>query len=115
MGRLDEKAPPLNEFNQVAGKLMAEAKLGATRRLLPAEYTRIASVLDKAKFKLRRELEAKGRKILAEWNQRFPQRAISTFQAAIQVDEPRNLNRAVKRRLYRARDAWNRHHKPATE
>src|SRR5436190_2374666 len=72
MERLDEKAPPLNEFNQVAGKLMSEAKLGATGRLLPAEYTRIASVLDKAKFSLRRELEAKGRKILAEWNQHCP-------------------------------------------
>jgi hypothetical protein len=112
IGRLEEKASALNEFNQVAGKLMSEAKLGATGRLLPAEYTRIANALDKAKFPLRRELEAKGRKILAEWNQQCPQRAIRTFEAAIQAHEPRNLNRAVKRRLYRAKNAWKKYTRP---
>jgi hypothetical protein len=112
IGQCEERIPPLNRFDEIAGKLMSEAKIGPTGRLSSSEHLRIASVLDTAKFSLRRELEANGRKTLAEWNQHFPQRAISTFQAAIQADEPRNLKRAVKRRLYRAKNAWKRHSRP---
>jgi hypothetical protein len=100
----------LSEFDALAGKLMFEARLrGPNGRLTPEEYREIAAKLDEAAFKPRQHLEGKTREELANWNKKHPRKAVHTFCAALAVRIPElNLQRAVQRRLSRAKSAWEK-------
>jgi len=101
----------LSEFDALAGKLMSEArpKRGENKRLPNAEYDRIARELDRADLKPLDHLESKHRERLADWNRKYPRKAIKTFSAALSNKVPGvNLRRGVYRRLSRAESAWKR-------
>ncbi len=103
---------PLSPFDELAGRLMAEARprRGANGRLADAEYAAIAVELDKD-FVLKDELEESFRKALAKWNQEHPRKAIKSFNAAVAssvrlpVGTPR---RGVQRIFNRAEAKWNK-------
>lgn len=99
----------LSSFDALAGKLMREAKsqrLG-NGRLPAAIYTTIGLALDRNGFKPVHHLEGRSRKSLAERNQKHPFRAVHTFDQALKLPW---LRTAVKRRLYRAADKFNKAH-----
>ena len=100
-----------SEFDALAGKLMFEARprRGENKRLPMAEYGTIARELDRVGFKPVDYLEGKHRDALANWNRKYPRKAIKTFSAALSNKVPGlDLRRGVKRRLSRAESAWKR-------
>lgn len=101
----------LPAFDALAGKLMFEARprRRENKRLPMAEYEKIARELDRARFKPVDYLEGKHRDALANWNGRYPRKAIKTFSAALSNKVPGiDLRRGVYRRLSRAESAWKR-------
>ncbi|HXO38198.1 MAG TPA: hypothetical protein VN872_06150 [Candidatus Acidoferrum sp.] len=101
----------LSEFDALAGKLMSKARprRGENKRLPIAEYDKIARELDRVGFKPVEHLEGKHRDELANWNKKYPRKAIKTFVGALSSKAPGlDLPRAVQRRLSRAESAWRR-------
>jgi hypothetical protein len=101
----------LSEFDALAGKLMSEARprRGENKRLPIAEYEKIARELDRVGFRPIDCLEGKHRDELANWNRKYPRKAIKTFSAALSNNVPGvDLRRGVFRRLNRAESAWKR-------
>jgi hypothetical protein len=98
---------PLSPFDELAGKLMAEARprRGANGRLADAEYAAIAVGLDNAGFKPLDHVEGVFRKQLAEWNQKHPRTAIHTFTKAFAHSQHR---RGVHKLLNRAEAKWRK-------
>ncbi|MGB8478659.1 MAG: hypothetical protein WCE63_07440 [Acidobacteriaceae bacterium] len=109
---------PLSPFDELAGRLMAEArpKRGANGWLADAEYLAITVELDKAGFDPRKELAKPFTLNLKKWNTANPRIAIKTFSAAfaslrqlsvgtppVIVGRPR---RAVQKRLDYAEAKW---------
>jgi hypothetical protein len=102
---------PLSPFDELAGRLMAEARpRRINRRLADAEYLAITTELDKAGFDPRKELQASFRKALKEWNGKNPRVAIKTFNAAFasrkQLSTGTTPRRGVQIRLDRAEAKW---------
>lgn len=101
----------LSEFDALAGKLMSEARSRRreNKRLPPAEYDKIARELDHAGFNPVDHLEGMRRDDLANWNKKYPRKAIKTFVGALSSRAAGlDLPRAVQRRLSRAESAWKR-------
>jgi hypothetical protein len=74
----------LSAFDELAGRLMDEARRAPNGRILPDEYRRIAAVLDKQGFKPTQWLEGRDRVALKQWNQKHPPDAIHTFSKALE-------------------------------
>jgi hypothetical protein len=90
---------------------MSEARVrrGGNNRLLAPEYDKIAGELDRCGFKPVEHLEGKYRDELANWNKKYPRKAIKTFSAALSSKVPGlTLRRGVKKRLSRAEFTWRR-------
>jgi hypothetical protein len=106
--------PSVPEFDELAGRLMAEARSQrlSNGRLPLAEYNKIAVALDEAGFRLQNHLERAFRRKLADWNQKHPNQAIHTFYAAldatIALPVLSVLRRGVQKRLNRAESRWER-------
>jgi hypothetical protein len=100
----------LSPFDQMAGKLMSEARSRKKGKYLAhVEYENIAGRLDEAEFKLLDHIVGEAREQLAKWNQRNPRKAIKTFCGAIPKAHPRGLEglrRAVLKRLYQAAEKF---------
>lgn len=107
---------PLSPFDELAGRLMAEARPRRIKgRLAVAEYVAIGDILDKH-FKLG-SVFRKGsatRKELAMWNKTHPQKAIKSFSAALASEEKlpsgTRPRRTVQRWLDRAETKWEECH-----
>ena len=103
---------PLSTFDELAGRLMAEARprRGKNGRLATDEYASIAAELDK-RFVLKDELEESFRKGLKDWNQKLSQKnsqgAIHTFSKAVAHAKHR---RGVHKLLNRAETKWRKCH-----
>ena len=94
-------ATSVSTFEQVAGKLMFDARSSQLNRRIPkAEYIVVAKQL--ADFALFEYLPKPIRKTLGEWNQKHQTRPIRTFSAAIEAKQPPKLRRAVQLVLYGA-------------
>jgi hypothetical protein len=112
METLASTGPRISEFDQLAGRLMSEARPRrlVNGRLPEAEYYRIATALEKALFKPVDHLEGRDRKKLAEWNQKHPREALHSFCRAIEKLPRRPalsfLRRGVCKRLNRAESCW---------
>jgi hypothetical protein len=92
----------LSDFDALAGRLMFEARprRGENKRLPMAEYEKIARELDHAGFEPVDCLEGKHREALADWNRKYPRKAIKTSSAALSNKVPGvDLRRAVYRRF----------------
>ena len=95
----------IRTFDQVAGKLMFEARSSQpTRRISTAAYKVIADQL--RDFTPLVVLSKSARQELGEWNKKNQARAIHTFSAAIEARQPRTLRREVRRVLYRAESKY---------
>jgi hypothetical protein len=91
----------LSDFDTLAGRLMFEARprRRENKRLPPAEYDKIARELDRAGFNPVDHLEGKRRDDLANWNKKYPRKAIKTFVGALSsraagLDFPEQFNGA---------------------
>jgi hypothetical protein len=118
----------ISPFDELAGRLMSEAKRENNGRLLDGEFSRIGAEIDAAGFKLIDEsggLEGKSRDGLARWNKANSGKAIHTYAEALQhrpllrykkanpmaedydgLQITLDLKRAARRRLYRAQQRW---------
>lgn len=108
----------LSEFDEIAGKLMFDARprRGENSHLPSEEYEKIARELDRADFKPVEHLEGKQRDALADWNRKYPTKAIKSFSVALSADIPQlKLRRAVQRRLNRAESAWKKQSKMSAQ
>jgi hypothetical protein len=115
MGAVSPPSPRISEFDQVAGRMMLDARSHRLKngRLPPTKYYEIASLLDKAGFKLLKHLEGQFRKDLSTWNQKRPRQAVHSFCKSLEMDATpvglSFLRRGVQRRLHRAESRWKRH------
>jgi hypothetical protein len=98
--------PDLNEFDNLVGRLMFEARRQHGSRIPGQEYWRIAKAIDQAKLKPIHHLEGKWRKELAASN-RDARKAIHTFEVALRSAY---FRRGVLKRIYRAHDKWSEKH-----
>lgn len=115
----------LSPFDDLAGRLMHDARRKPNGRILPEEYPKIAAELDKADFTPLRYLEGRYRDDLRDWNRTYHRRAIPTFSEALKhkdlrwerdfdresghfIDRKLELRRAVLKRFSRALEKWNK-------
>lgn len=106
---IDTVAPDesqLSEFDRKAGKLVCDGT--QNRKLSPDVVRQIAANLDAAGFVLSDNLQPAQWQPIANHNQKFAKKAIKTFAAA--VSHPR-LAYYIRRRLYVARDRYQKVHK----
>jgi hypothetical protein len=99
----------ISPFDERAGRLMFEARSHrlSNGRLPLAEYSKIVDILDRAGFKPLDYLRGEFRKELAAWNQKYPKRAIHTFEKGL--DSKLSLaRRGIQKRLYRAESVWKK-------
>jgi hypothetical protein len=91
----------LSEFDRKAGKLVCD---GSENGKLSAEVVhRIATELDAIGFSLLQNLQPAQWKQIAAFNQKYSKSAIKTFTAAV---SDKKFIRAIRRRLYVARDRY---------
>lgn len=97
----------LSEFDRMAGKLTFD---GTQNGRLSADTIRqIADELDRAGFALAKNLQPAQWKPIAAYNQKYSRNAIKTF--AMVASNP-NFVRSVRRRLYVARERYQKAHRP---
>jgi hypothetical protein len=93
----------LSEFDRKAGQLVCD---GTRAGRLSADVLReIAAELDAAGFSLLENLQPAQRKPIAAFNQKYAKAAVKTFASAA---SHRKFSRAVRRRLYVARDRYRK-------
>jgi hypothetical protein len=97
----------ISSFDDLAGRLTAARWRGG--RLSKEALNEIAKALDQASFSLREHLQPAQWKQIAQHNQLHPRAPIKTFEEAI---HRRQFARAVRRRLYVARQAHEKAHSP---
>jgi hypothetical protein len=100
------EAGPLSAFDQLAGRLTYESMKDGG--LSPSALSEVAAKLDAAGFQLRECLQPAQRKPIADHNQRYPKSAVKTF--AVAVSNPKFVH-LVRRRLYVARDRYQKAHR----
>jgi hypothetical protein len=96
-----DEAERLSEFDRRAGQLVCDGTQAG--RLSEDALREIAAELDAAGFSLLENLQPAQRKPIAAFNQKYAKRAVKSFSAA--AADPR-FSRAVRRRLYVARDRY---------
>ena len=103
---LPKPEPRIPTFDQVAGKLMFEARERClkTGPLAKIDYKAITDQLED--FRPLEHLPKEYRKQLALWNQSNQKRPIRTFSEAMETKRPPWLRRQVMRRLYRAEEKF---------
>jgi hypothetical protein len=100
MDRLEPESN-LFDFDMTAGRLVREhVKNG---RLQKGWLEAVAKALDEKKHLLLSALQPSHRKMVAQYNQKHPSRALKTFEKAV---KDRVGRRAVQLRLYVARDRY---------
>jgi hypothetical protein len=94
-------------FDRFAGELVHSSW---TNKGLPeSSLLAIAKQLDAEEFKLRDSLQPAQWAPIAKYNQKFPRKSIRTFEAAARHNI---YARAIRRRLYLARDRYRRAQRP---
>jgi hypothetical protein len=96
-----DEAERLSEFDRRAGQLVCDGTQAG--RLFEDVVRKIAAELDAAGFSLLENLQPAQRKPIAAFNQKYAKRAVKSFSAAA---SHRQFGRAVRRRLYVARDRY---------
>jgi hypothetical protein len=96
-----DEADRLSEFDRRAGQLVCDGTQAG--RLFEDVVRKIAAELDAAGFSLLENLQPAQRKPIAAFNQKYAKRAVKSFSAAA---SHREFSRAVRRRLYVARDRY---------
>jgi hypothetical protein len=96
------EAAPLAKFDREAGKLTCERTVGG-QQLSAEVILEIVTLLDAAGFSLSTDLQPAQWKPIAAFNQKYARAAVKTFAAA--ASHPQ-FSRAVRRRLYVARDRY---------
>jgi hypothetical protein len=97
---------PLSEFEATAGKLMVETRRGCPAKYLPqTEIFKIAALLDDKNLPVRSNLEREAARTMAEYNQRYPTRAIKSWRAALSLPQ---FRRAVRKRFSRAEEKYKK-------
>ena len=99
------------DFDQVAGRLVFEMRqrFPNRSRLSREQYSEIATRLDELKrFKPREVLSKSRGKELADWNQKYGQRAILSFSKAIDAKQPSWIRREILKTFYRATEKFRR-------
>jgi hypothetical protein len=99
--RVPPKAVRLSEFDRKAGKLTCERTVNG--KLSAEAIVEVAAQLDAAGFILRENLQPAQWKPIAAFNQKYAKSAVKSFTAAASHSK---FNRAVRRRLYTARDRY---------
>lgn len=109
---LRKKERPLSRFDEVAGRKMSDAALGENGQYTSAQYAEILADLDRRGLTLKKHLRPKkARKGVAEYNQRHPRIAVTTWVDAFksrQVFAGLTLRRCVQRTLAKAKEAYLR-------
>jgi hypothetical protein len=101
---------PLNPFQELAGRLMHDARAKEPERFSDKTWTEICSKLDTAQFKPRSFLEGRCRENLADWNQKHPNRPVHTFAEGMKRPAAAKfVRRGIQRALYRAQKKWENH------
>jgi hypothetical protein len=98
------KLPPkssLSKFDELAGRLLAEARKRHAGKYLPrAEYGAIARALDEAGMKPLDHIAGRARQQLADWYKMHPRSAFKTFEVALNKGKQREfaeIARAIKK------------------
>jgi hypothetical protein len=99
---------PLSDFDRIAGPLVIEHTKG--QKLSASAVAAIAVKLDREGFQLKQNLQLAQWKPISDYNQKHSRVAIKTFVEA--VGRPQFV-RSVRRRLYLARDRYNKALRPA--
>lgn len=103
---VSDDAGQLSEFDRKAGKLVCDGMQDG--KLSKAAVNKIATELDDAGFSLLDNLQPAQRKQVAAFNQKYGRSAVKTFVAA--ATHPQ-FSRAVRRRLYVARNRYRSAHR----
>jgi hypothetical protein len=93
-------APTISPFDQLAGKMYCDGS--EDQKLSKELLMQIADAVDKAGFRILKELQPAQRKPIAKHNQKFAKSAIKTFAQAVRS----RFAKYVLRRLYVARDRY---------
>ena len=94
---------PLSKFDELAGRLYVEGSKDG--ELSDALLLSIAKQLDSAGLQWRRELQLAQREIIGRYNQKNSRSPLRTFEA---ICAHPKLVRAIRRRLYVARDRYKK-------
>lgn len=107
---IDTVAPDLSqlsEFDRRAGKLVCDRTQNG--KLSSDAVGQIAAELDTGGFILADNLQPAQWRLIADYNRKYPKKAIKNFAAA--VSDPKFV-RSIRRRLYVARDRYRKAHAP---
>jgi hypothetical protein len=108
MDELTEPMLVLDPFDEDAGELMCRSQREPNGRWPKSHYDEIASRLDAKGYMPLDVLTGRSRQKLAAWNQKNPRRPVHTFAAAMQSNSACKMRTAVLKRLYRARERWEK-------
>jgi hypothetical protein len=97
---------PLSKFEATVGKLMLCARSSCLTKYLPqAEISKIAAQFDNENLPVRDNLEREAARAMAEYNRRYPTRAIKSWRTALGLPQ---FRRAVRKRFSRAEEKYRK-------